>query len=131
MNTTYLAALQQSCPQGGNGSVLNNLDVATPDAFDNNYYTNLQSLRGLLQTDQDLLTAASTNASTAPIVDNFATNQTAFFESFVQAMIKMGNIDVLTGSNGQIRSNCRQVNGGSGVFAIEVGGKSSSFVEQI
>ncbi|XP_042398363.1 peroxidase 15-like isoform X2 [Zingiber officinale] len=90
LNTTYLSALQQSCPQGGN------------------------SLRGLLQTDQDLLSAASTNASTAPIVNEFAMNQTAFFESFLEAMIKMGNISVLTGSNGEIRSNCRQVNEASG-----------------
>ncbi|XP_042408206.1 peroxidase 15-like [Zingiber officinale] len=131
LNTTYLSALQQSCPQGGNISVLNDLDVSTPDTFDNKYYTNLQSLRGLLQTDQDLLSAASTNASTAPIVNDFASNQTAFFESFLEAMIKMGNIDVLTGSNGEIRSNCRQVNGASDMLLIEVGAKRSSSAENI
>ncbi|KAG6501171.1 hypothetical protein ZIOFF_041041 [Zingiber officinale] len=126
LNTTYLSALQQSYPQGGNISVLNDLDVSTPDTFDNKYYTNLQSLRGLLQTDQDLLSAASTNASTAPIVNDFAANQTAFFESFLDVMIKMGKIGVLTGSSGEIRSNCMQVNGASDILLIEVGAKRSS-----
>ncbi|CAK7339186.1 unnamed protein product [Dovyalis caffra] len=50
----YLALLQQLCPQGGNGSALADLDPTTPNGFDNNYYSNLQSNRGLLQSDQEL-----------------------------------------------------------------------------
>lgn len=108
LNTTYLESLRQICPQGGNGSVLTNLDPTTPDAFDNNYFSNLQVRRGLLRTDQQLF--STDGADTIEIVNRFSTNQTAFFESFVESMIRMGNISLLTGTEGQIRSNCRVVN---------------------
>ncbi|RDY06014.1 Peroxidase 53 [Mucuna pruriens] len=109
LNSTYLATLQQNCPQNGNGSTLNNLDPSTPNTFDNNYFSNLLINQGLLQTDQELF---STNgSSTISIVNNFANNQTAFFQAFAQSMINMGNISPLTGTQGEIRTNCRKVNG--------------------
>ncbi|KAL0346299.1 UNVERIFIED_CONTAM: Peroxidase 15 [Sesamum radiatum] len=109
LNTTYLATLRQICPQNGSGFVVTNLDPTTPDTFDNNYFSKLQSNEGLLQSDQELF--SSSGAPTIPIVNLFSSNQSAFFESFVQSMIKMGNISPLTGSNGEIRANCRRVNG--------------------
>ncbi|KAA3470957.1 peroxidase 10 [Gossypium australe] len=108
LNTTYLEELRQICPQGGNGSVLTNLDPTTPDGFDNNYFTNLQVNRGLLRSDQNLF--STEGADTIEIVNRFSSNQTAFFESFVESMIRMGNISPLTGTEGEIRSNCRAVN---------------------
>ncbi|MBA0826095.1 hypothetical protein Goarm_010981, partial [Gossypium armourianum] len=108
LNTTYLEELQQICPQGGNSSVLTNLDPTTPDGFDNNYFTNLQVNRGLLRSDQNLF--STEGADTIEIVNRFSSNQTAFFESFVESMIRMGNISPLTGTEGEIRSNCRAVN---------------------
>lgn len=109
LNSTYLSTLQQTCPQNGNGAALANLDPGTPDSFDNSYFTNLQNNRGLLQSDQELF---STNgAATVSIVNSFSSNQSAFFQSFAQSMINMGNISPLTGSNGEIRSDCKKVNG--------------------
>ncbi|MFQ6625931.1 hypothetical protein Gotur_005246 [Gossypium turneri] len=108
LNTTYLEELRQICPQGGNSSVLTNLDPTTPDGFDNNYFTNLQVNRGLLRSDQNLF--STEGADTIEIVNRFSSNQTAFFESFVESMIRMGNISPLTGTEGEIRSNCRAVN---------------------
>ncbi|RDY06015.1 Peroxidase 53 [Mucuna pruriens] len=109
LNSTYLATLQQNCPQNGNGSTLNNLDPSTPNTFDNNYFSNLLINQGLLQTDQELF---STNgSSTISIVNNFANNQTAFFQAFAQSMINMGNISPLTGTQGEIRTDCKKVNG--------------------
>ncbi|WOL09394.1 peroxidase A2-like [Canna indica] len=52
LNTTYLATLQKNCPQGGKGNTLNSLDPTTSDIFDKNYFTNLQTNEGLLQSDQ-------------------------------------------------------------------------------
>ncbi|TYH05568.1 hypothetical protein ES288_A08G093400v1 [Gossypium darwinii] len=108
LNATYLEELRQICPQGGNSSVLTDLDPTTPDGFDNNYFTNLQVNRGLLRSDQNLF--STEGADTIEIVNRFSSNQTAFFESFVESMIRMGNISPLTGTEGEIRSNCRAVN---------------------
>ncbi|XP_011037955.1 PREDICTED: peroxidase A2-like [Populus euphratica] len=109
LDTTLLAALQELCPQGGNGSVITDLDLTTPDAFDSNYYSNLQGNRGLLQTDQELFSTPGADDVIA-LVNAFSANQTAFFESFVESMIRMGNLSPLTGSEGEIRLNCRVVN---------------------
>ncbi|WCJ34031.1 Peroxidase superfamily protein [Euphorbia peplus] len=109
LNATYLATLQQLCPQNGSTSALANLDPSTPDAFDNNYFANLQNSRGLLQSDQELF--STSGAPTVAIVNTFSANQTAFFERFVQSMINMGNISPLIGTNGQIRADCKRVNG--------------------
>ncbi|KAL2501617.1 Peroxidase 53 [Forsythia ovata] len=109
LNTTYLGTLRQICPQNGSGFVVTNLDPTTADTFDNNYFSNLQNNQGLLQSDQELL--STSGAPTISIVNLFSSNQSAFFASFVQSMINMGNISPLTGSNGEIRSNCRKVNG--------------------
>eukprot|EP00258_Populus_trichocarpa_P027748 XP_024443767.1 peroxidase A2 [Populus trichocarpa] len=109
LNTTYLTTLQQICPQNGSGTALANLDPTTSDAFDNNYFTNLQNNQGLLQSDQELF--STPGAATITFVNNFSSNQTAFFQSFVQSMINMGNISPLTGSSGEIRSDCKKVNG--------------------
>ncbi|KAF8018180.1 hypothetical protein BT93_H3162 [Corymbia citriodora subsp. variegata] len=109
INSSYLTTLQQLCPQNGSGTVLANLDPSTLNTFDNNYYANLQNNQGLLRSDQELF--STTGAATISIVNSFSGNQSAFFQNFAQSMINMGNISPLTGTNGEIRSNCRKVNG--------------------
>ncbi|CAL8159829.1 unnamed protein product [Prunus armeniaca] len=109
LNSTYLETLRELCPQNGNASVLANFDPSTPNTFDGKYFSNLQVRKGLLQSDQELF--STTGADTINIVNNFSVNQSAFFESFVKSMIKMGNISPLTGTDGEIRLNCRRVNG--------------------
>ncbi|XP_054805938.1 peroxidase A2-like [Prosopis cineraria] len=123
LNTTYLATLRQICPQSGVGtnSNLTNLDLTTPDVFDSNYYTNLQQGNGLLNSDQVLF--STSGADTIAIVNNFSANQTAFFEAFAASMIKMGNINPLTGTQGEIRTQCNAVNGASGLI---MGGVASA-----
>ncbi|RWW86913.1 hypothetical protein BHE74_00004295 [Ensete ventricosum] len=93
---------------GGDGTTLNNLDLTTPNTFDNDYFTNLQSNKGLLQSDQELF--STSGASTISTVNSFAGDQSTFFQSFASSMINMGNISPLTGSNGEIRSDCKKVN---------------------
>lgn len=108
MDSTYLNTLRLTCPQDGNGTTLANLDYSSPYGFDNNYYTNLQSNRGLLQTDQELF--STSGADTVAIVNRFGKSQSEFFNAFVQSMIKMGNISPLTGNKGEIRADCKRVN---------------------
>ncbi|GLT71783.1 hypothetical protein SLA2020_437780 [Shorea laevis] len=111
LNSTYATTLQGICPQNGTGTELTNLDLTTPNVFDNVYYSNLQLNEGLLQSDQELF--STTGADTIDIVNNYSADQTAFFASFIVSMIKMGNISVLTGTEGQIRLNCALVNANS------------------
>ena len=108
LNSTYLQTLQGICPENGTGTDLTNLDLTTPDAFDSYYFSNLQSNEGLLQSDQELF--STSGADTVDIVNSFSAYQYAFFASFVEAMIKMGNISVLIGTEGEIRQNCALVN---------------------
>ncbi|XP_061350503.1 peroxidase A2-like [Gastrolobium bilobum] len=115
LNTTLLQSLQAICPNGGNGTNLTNLDLTTPNTFDSKYYFNLQHQNGLLQSDQELF--STSGAATTPIVNNFSSNETLFFKNFVASMIKMGNIGVLTGSQGEIRAQCNFVNGNSSGLA--------------
>jgi len=108
LDITYLKQLQKQCPQNAPGNNRVNFDPTTPDTLDKNFYNNLQVKKGLLQSDQELF--STPNADTTSIVNNFANNQSAFFESFKKAMIKMGNIGVLTGKRGEIRKQCNFVN---------------------
>ncbi|ESQ40600.1 hypothetical protein EUTSA_v10013916mg [Eutrema salsugineum] len=129
LNSTLLSSLQQICPQNGSGSGITNLDLSTPDAFDNNYFTNLQSNNGLLQSDQELF--SDTGSPTIAIVTSFASNQTLFFEAFAQSMIKMGNISPLTGSSGEIRQDCKVINGQSATEAEDIQLQSDSDQEAV
>ncbi|XP_019154242.1 PREDICTED: peroxidase 15-like isoform X2 [Ipomoea nil] len=103
LDPPYLVILRNTCPQNGSASNVANFDPTTPNLFDNNYFSRLLKNQGLLPSDQVLL-------SMPDVVNHFAQNQTAFFESFTVAMINMGNINPLTGSSGEIRSNCRNPN---------------------
>jgi hypothetical protein len=109
INSTFAASLRTSCPAAQSTSTDNNLaplDVTTPNTFDNAYYSNLLSQRGLLHSDQELFN----NGSTDSIVRNFASNAAAFTSAFATAMVTMGNLQPLTGTQGQIRRNCWRVN---------------------
>lgn len=112
LNSGYRAFLSRNCPRSSvPSSASNDLDPTTPNTFDKNYYTNLEVNRGLLQSDQELKSSPDGQTSTAPIVDRFARSQAAFFQSFAQSMINMGNIRPLTDpAKGQVRTNCRRAN---------------------
>ncbi|KAK2448281.1 peroxidase [Trifolium repens] len=108
LDTTYLKELQIQCPKNGPGTNRINFDPTTPDKLDKNFYNNLQVKKGLFQSDQELF--STPGADTISIVNSFAANQNVFFQNFVNSMIKMGNIGVLTGKKGEIRKQCNFVN---------------------
>ncbi|KAL2341520.1 hypothetical protein Fmac_009460 [Flemingia macrophylla] len=111
LNTTYLLTLRETCPQNATVDNLTNLDLTTPDRLDNKYYSNLQQLNGLLQSDQELF--STPGADTISLVNSFSSSQSVFFSNFAASMIKMGNIGVLEGTKGEIRLQCNFVNGDS------------------
>ncbi|TVU33221.1 hypothetical protein EJB05_25011, partial [Eragrostis curvula] len=109
INTQFAKLRQGNCPAaaGTGDSNLAPLDATTtPDKFDNAFYGNLLKKKGLLHSDQELYNGGSQDV----LVQQYSSNSAQFFNDFKNAMIKMGNIGVLIGSNGQIRANCRAVN---------------------
>uniref|UniRef100_A0A0D3GUY2 peroxidase n=1 Tax=Oryza barthii TaxID=65489 RepID=A0A0D3GUY2_9ORYZ len=104
IDSSFATALKANCPRptGSGDSNLAPLDTTTPNAFDSAYYTNLLSNKGLLHSDQVLFNGGSTDNT----VRNFSSNTAAFNSAFTAAMVKMGNISPLTGTQGQIRLNC-------------------------
>nr|ACU24215.1 unknown [Glycine max] len=108
IDRTFALARQRRCPRtnGTGDNNLANLDFRTPNHFDNNYFKNLFIKRGLLNFDQVLFNGGSTDS----LVRTYSQNNKAFDFDFVKAMIRMGDIKPLTGSQGEIRKNCRRVN---------------------
>jgi len=105
IDAAFATSLQANCPASGSTS-LAPLDTMTPTTFDNDYYTNLMSQKGLLHSDQELFN----NGSTDSTVSNFASSASAFTSAFTAAMVKMGNLSPLTGTDGEIRLACGIVN---------------------
>lgn len=101
MDQSFAKKLYLTCPTSSTVNTTN-LDIRTPNVFDNKYYVDLLNRQTLFTSDQTLYTDTRTRG----IVTNFAVNQTLFFEQFVLSMLKMGQLDVLTGSEGEIRKNC-------------------------
>ncbi|KAL7110016.1 hypothetical protein ACP275_06G211300 [Erythranthe tilingii] len=83
-----------------------NQDTITPKRLDNLYYELLKQKKGLFTSDQVLMTSTLTSK----IVLKNAQNSPVWAKKFAAAMVKMGKIDVLTGTQGEIRENCRLVN---------------------
>ncbi|KAM6598176.1 hypothetical protein CsatA_008700 [Cannabis sativa] len=111
LETTMLSDLQTLCPSsGGDGNKTTALDRNSTDLFDNHYFKNLIAGKGLLSSDQILFSGDAAANTTKSLVESYNNNQTLFLVDFVKAMIKMGNISPLTGSDGEIRKNCRVVN---------------------
>lgn len=106
INTSLATALQSNCPSTGGDDKLSSLDASTPYTFDSCYFKNLVSNKGLLHSDQQLYSGGSTDSQ----VSGYSSNSAQFFADFKAAMINMGSISPLTGTDGEIRKNCRKTN---------------------
>lgn len=111
MNSAFAALLKTKCPPPSsiNGSSQDGtvpLDSVSPNRLDNRYYKNLRNHKGLLVSDQSLWS----DPSTAPVVRKNANRGAEWAAKFSAAMVRMGSIEVQTGTEGEIRKNCRVVN---------------------
>jgi peroxidase len=96
--------LNKLCPPNVDQNVTGDLD-ATPRLFDNQYFKDLVAGRGFLNSDQTLFTSTETRK----FVELFSKNQAEFFMALVEGMLKLG--DLQSNQPGEIRRNCRMVNG--------------------
>ncbi|KAL6621275.1 hypothetical protein ACP70R_033707 [Stipagrostis hirtigluma subsp. patula] len=131
LRPAYATLLRALCPSNANSSTPTTtaIDPSTPAVLDNNYYKLLGLNLGLFFSDNQLRVNATLNAS----VNSFASNETDWKQKFAAAMVKMGNIGVLTGTQGEIRLNCSIVNNRSssaaGVQAARYAGATASLDE--
>eukprot|EP00253_Pinus_taeda_P026576 PITA_26576 len=106
LNPAYAMQLQQMCPRNVDPSIVVNMDPITPNTFDNVYYQNLRSAKGLFTSDEALFTDRRSRST----VNTYAQSAAAFNKAFVNAMTKLGRVDVKTGTEGQIRLDCTRFN---------------------
>ncbi|XP_068661235.1 peroxidase 5-like [Aristolochia californica] len=107
MDRSFASYLKRRClPPGSARDPTVALDVVTPNRLDNRYYKNLKNHRGMLTSDQTLYDSPLTSSS----VEKNANSRSNWAAKFGYAMLKMGSIEVLTGSQGEIRKSCSVVN---------------------
>ncbi|WVZ73002.1 hypothetical protein U9M48_021373 [Paspalum notatum var. saurae] len=102
LSPSFAAALRRACPANNTDRGAGSAMDATSATFDNTYYRMLQVGRGLLSSDEALLTHPKTRA----FVALFAASQEAFFRAFAKSMLRMA---ALNGGD-EVRANCRRVN---------------------
>ncbi|CAN0901691.1 Lignin-forming anionic peroxidase [Linum grandiflorum] len=106
IDSDFARKKKKACPAEGGDRYLAPLDTVTPKSFDNNYFKTLMRKKGLLESDQVLYSGGSTDG----IVEEYSKDAQKFSSDFAAAMVKMGDIGVITGNNGQIRKVCRKTN---------------------
>ncbi|CAJ1931386.1 unnamed protein product [Sphenostylis stenocarpa] len=101
--------IKKSCPNAGTNLYRNppvNFD-ATPTVLDNLFFKDLvEKRRALILTDSYLYE----DARTRPIVEQMAADHTLFPNRFPEVMAKLTALDVLTGTEGDVRKICRSLN---------------------
>ncbi|KAJ6798723.1 putative cationic peroxidase 1 [Iris pallida] len=108
MDAAFAAGLQPRCPRAGGDGTLSALDHRSASSFDAGYYGGLVQMKGLLHSDQQLFRGDGGDADA--LVQYYSENADAFRVDFGAAMVKMGSLSPLMGSDGVIRENCRVAN---------------------
>jgi peroxidase len=109
LDSEYADKLKLKCKRNDDGtSMLAEMDPGSYKTFDTSYYRHVAKRRGLFRSDAALLT----DATTREYVHRVATGKfdDMFFRDFSESMIKMGNVGVLTGAEGDIRKKCYVLN---------------------
>ncbi|XP_065864603.1 peroxidase 27-like [Euphorbia lathyris] len=105
LDAKYAAFLKTKCQTLTDTTTTVDLDPRTPLTFDKDYYVILKQNKGLLQSDATLLTTKISRNIVGEL-----TNSAKFFTEFAQSMVRMGAIQVLTGTQGEIRNKCNLIN---------------------
>ncbi|KAG6546136.1 hypothetical protein Mapa_012170 [Marchantia paleacea] len=100
IDPSYVQTLKNLCPINAPGKQIN-MEMMTPNRIDANYFNDVQAGRGLFESDNALRTTPIGRS----LVSVYRVPQ-VFNAAFVASMRKMGNIGVLTGSSGKIRTQC-------------------------
>jgi peroxidase len=108
LDAAFAVDLKKRCPAPASGvpdNLVNN-SVVTPTTLGNQYYGNLVGKKVLFNSDATLLTGNDT----ATLVAQMAADPAKWIAQFAVSMVRLGRLEVLTGTQGQVRKNCRAVN---------------------
>lgn len=108
LDSEYIEKLKLKCKLGDQTSHVE-MDPGSFKTFDVSYYTLISKRRGLLQSDAALLDDSETRAYVLSHT-NAKVGTSSFFKDFGVSMVNMGRIQVLTGTEGEIRKVCTKVN---------------------
>ncbi|XP_052207533.1 probable peroxidase 26 [Diospyros lotus] len=111
MKKSFLITMREQCPRQLKNGQSDPLIYLDPDSgpnfqFNNTYYSRVLSGESVLGVDQQLRYGRDTKE----ITQEFAGNQEMFRREFALAMSRMGRIQVLTGTSGEIRRVCSRRN---------------------
>ncbi|KAF0904661.1 hypothetical protein E2562_036031 [Oryza meyeriana var. granulata] len=108
LDKAYAANLRRTkCTTPADNTTIVEMDPGSFLTFDLGYYRGLLKHRGLFQSDAALITDAAAKANIASVL---ASPPEVFFQVFARSMVKLGMVDVKTGSEGEIRRHCALVN---------------------
>ncbi|KAJ9687112.1 hypothetical protein PVL29_015818 [Vitis rotundifolia] len=110
IDPSFLPQLQALCPQNGDANRRVALDTGSPNTFDASFFKNLKNGRGILQSDQRLWEDASTRSYVQRFLGIRGLQALNFNVEFRRSMVKMSNIGVKTGTEGEIRRVCSAIN---------------------
>ncbi|KAL6548449.1 hypothetical protein OROGR_008870 [Orobanche gracilis] len=106
LNTSYAATLKSRCRSLSDSKTTVGMDPGSSSSFDDHYYSMLAQNKGLFVSDAALITDKVAKG----YVDQMVVGSAEFLTEFGKSMKRMGAIEVLTGSGGEIRKNCRVIN---------------------
>ncbi|XP_010267773.1 PREDICTED: peroxidase 3 [Nelumbo nucifera] len=108
LDSEYAANLKaKKCKTSTDNTTIVEMDPGSFRTFDLSYYRLLLKRRGLFQSDSALTTNSTTLSFINQLVQGTLEN---FYTEFAKSMEKMGQVDVKTGSSGEIRKQCWKVN---------------------
>ncbi|KAL7602207.1 hypothetical protein Lser_V15G24346 [Lactuca serriola] len=106
----FLPQLRALCPNGGNAFRRVDLDTGNVNSFGNSFYENLRNGRGVIESDAKLWSDRRTQRYVQGFLGVRGQPGLLFNDEFGRAMVKMGNTEVKTGRQGQIRRVCMAIN---------------------
>ncbi|XP_062117923.1 peroxidase 3-like [Humulus lupulus] len=104
LDKNYAKLLKTKCPPNDQNTTVP-MDPGSALTFDSSYYGVVLKHKGLFTSDAALLTNKVARDTVQELV-----YQDAFFAEFALSMKKMGAVEVLTGTAGEIRNKCWAVN---------------------
>ncbi|KAJ0700454.1 putative peroxidase [Helianthus annuus] len=110
INPSFLPQLRALCPNGGNGLTRVALDTGSINSFGESFYANLRNGRGVIESDAKLWSDPTTQRFVQRFLGFRGLLGLRFDVEFGRAMVKMGNVGVKTGTQGEIRRVCTATN---------------------